>query len=166
MQVPVLQAGAGLRGRRSARGSGAAQQAAAGRGSQGPLQRGARHGPLAARAEVPVGVDVLPGPAGQERIAAHLEPGDVAGFQVGDARDRLPGPFRLVVRGPCRTSRESTGMKAGTAACCSASTTSMAVTSGAAVSIASSTANFRVTDDDGQPWQLPSSLSRTTPSVG
>ncbi len=40
----------------------------------------------------------------------------------------------------------------------------MAVTSGAADSMASSTANLSVTDDDGQPWQVPSSLSRTTPA--
>ena len=38
------------------------------------------------------------------------------------------------------------------------------MTSGAAASIASSTASSSVTDDDGQPSQLPSSRSRTTPS--
>ena len=45
-----------------------------------------------------------------------------------------------------------------------ATSTSIAVTSGAAASMAPSTASCRVTDDDGQPSQLPSSRSRTTPS--
>ena len=42
--------------------------------------------------------------------------------------------------------------------------TSTAVTSGAWPRIASSIVCFMVTADDGQPWQLPSSRSRTTPS--
>ncbi len=45
-----------------------------------------------------------------------------------------------------------------------AGSTSMDVTSGAAASTAPSTARVSVTEDDGQPSQLPSSRSRTTPS--
>src|SRR5687768_18327736 len=42
--------------------------------------------------------------------------------------------------------------------------TSMPSVSGAAARIADSTARVSVTDDDGQPSQLPSMRSRTTPS--
>ncbi len=44
------------------------------------------------------------------------------------------------------------------------SSTSMPVTSGAASRIAVSTASVSVTDDEGQPSQLPSIRSRTAPS--
>ena len=61
--------------------------------------------------------------------------------------------------------RRDAGSPAGAAGAVGwSATTSIAVTSGAAASMAPSTASSSVTDDDGQPSQLPSSRSRTTPS--
>ena len=125
----------------------------------------------ARRAGVAVRVQRPADRADQDRHvpAADAVTGRELGGPMSGSVTQLPWPVRLrrrVRRRPASSGRRPICSRTGAGAAASVMpSTTTSVTSGAAPCTAPSMASCTVTVEDGQPWQLPSSRSRATPSV-